>query len=92
MHLGHLVESGTTDEIFSNPVHPYTRSLLSAIPEPNPIVEKKRTSLSYDAKEQGVDYTKGSRQHLGGTHYVLATDDELKQWLEAAKEDVRQAA
>ena len=89
MHLGHLVESGTTDEIFSNPIHPYTRSLLSAIPEPNPEVEKKRTSLSYDAREQGVDYTQGKRQHISGTHYVLATDDELVRWLEDSKIDAR---
>lgn len=89
MHLGHLVESGTTEEIFSNPIHPYTRSLLSAIPEPNPEVEKKRTSLSYDAREQGVDYTQGKRQHIGGTHYVLATDDELVRWLEDSKIDAR---
>lgn len=40
MHLGHLVETGTTDEIFKNPIHPYTKSLLSAIPKPNPVVEK----------------------------------------------------
>ena len=89
MHLGHLVESGTTDEIFSHPVHPYTRSLLSAIPEPNPVVEKKRTSLTYDAKEQGVDYTKGSRHCIEGTHYVLATDEELEKWLAEAEEDAR---
>ena len=41
MHLGYIVETGTTDEIFQNPIHPYTRSLLSAIPHPNPIVEKQ---------------------------------------------------
>ena len=35
LHLGHLVEAGTTEEIFSNPIHPYTKSLLSAIPSPN---------------------------------------------------------
>lgn len=89
MHLGHLVESGTTEEIFSHPVHPYTRSLLSAIPEPNPIVEKKRTSLTYDAEEQGVDYTKGTRHCIEGTHYVLATDQELEKWLTQAEEDAR---
>ena len=48
LHLGHLVETGTTDEIFNNPIHPYTKSLLSAIPIPNPRVEKTRTSISYD--------------------------------------------
>ncbi len=42
LHLGHLLETGTTEEIFANPIHPYTRSLLSAIPLPNPVVEKRR--------------------------------------------------
>ena len=40
LHLGHLLETGTTEEIFENPIHPYTKSLLSAIPAPNPVVEK----------------------------------------------------
>lgn len=80
LHLGHLVETGTTEEIFSNPIHPYTKSLLSAIPHPNPHVEKKRKAMTYDAKEMGVDYTKGSQHHIGGQHYVLATDEELKKW------------
>ena len=39
LHLGHLLETGTTEEIFEHPIHPYTRSLLSAIPLPNPVVE-----------------------------------------------------
>ena len=38
LHLGHLVETGSKDEIFENPVHPYTKSLLSAIPHTNPRV------------------------------------------------------
>lgn len=92
MHLGHLVESGTTEEIFSHPVHPYTRSLLSAIPEPNPVVEKERTSLTYDINEEGVDYTKGKRQLLEGTHYVLATDEELQKWLKESEKSVRDIA
>ena len=57
LHLGHLVETGTTEEIFDNPIHPYTKSLLSAIPHPNPRVEKVRKSFTYDYKESGVDYT-----------------------------------
>ena len=40
LHLGHLVETGTSEEIFNHPLHPYTKSLLSAIPHPNPDVEK----------------------------------------------------
>jgi oligopeptide transport system ATP-binding protein len=82
MHLGYLVETGTTEEIFQNPVHPYTRSLLSAIPRPDPLVEKSRVAQSYDYRTQGVDYRKGVRHHLGGQHYVLATPDELERWTE----------
>ena len=83
LHLGHLVETGTTEEIFKNPIHPYTKSLLSAIPEPNPIVEKQRISLTYDYATSGIDYTKGKEQHIEGSHYVLATDEELKKWTES---------
>lgn len=82
LHLGYLLETGTTEEIFSNPIHPYTKSLLSAIPHPNPIVEKTRISESYDHNTSGIDYTAGVNQHIGGTHYVLATDEELKKWLD----------
>ena len=60
MHLGHIVETGTTNEIFDNPIHPYTKALLSAIPKANPVVEKKRIALSYDKAKEGVDYTVGS--------------------------------
>ena len=74
MHLGHIVETGTTDEIFENAIHPYTKSLLSAIPHPNPIVEKKRVALVYDKEKEGVDYTKGVEHKLSDTHFVLATD------------------
>lgn len=80
LHLGHLLESGTTDEIFANPVHPYTRSLLSAIPRPNPIVEKNRKVESYNYKASGIDYTKGTVHIVEGTHKVLATDAEFEKW------------
>ena len=80
MHLGHIVETGTTDEIFENAVHPYTKSLLSAIPHPNPIVEKKRVALVYDKEKEGVDYTKGVEHKISDTHFVLATDEEFAKW------------
>ncbi|MBQ8137278.1 MAG: ATP-binding cassette domain-containing protein [Clostridia bacterium] len=81
LHLGYMVESGTKEEIFANPVHPYTKSLLSAIPHPDPEVEKKRKSVPYDYATSGIDYTKGKEQLIGGTHKVLATDEELKKWM-----------
>lgn len=80
LHLGHLLETGTTEEIFENPVHPYTKSLLSAIPAPNPVVEKQRIALSYDYKTSGIDYNKGTNHLVDGTHYVKCTDDEFQEW------------
>lgn len=80
LHLGYLLETGTTEEIFSNPIHPYTKSLISAIPHPNPKVEKTRQSETYDYFTSGIKYEDGIRQHVDGTHYVLATDEELKKW------------
>ena len=80
LHLGYLVETGTTEEIFSHPIHPYTRSLLSAVPHPNPEVEKRRKSVAYDKNAAGVDYEKGVEHCVGGTHTVLATPEELERW------------
>ena len=80
MHLGHIVETGTTNEIFDNPIHPYTKALLSAIPKANPVVEKKRIALSYDKVKEGVDYTAGSYHKITDTHTVLATEEELAKW------------
>ncbi|MBQ9413453.1 MAG: ABC transporter ATP-binding protein [Oscillospiraceae bacterium] len=80
LHLGYMVETGTTEEIFANPVHPYTRSLLSAVPHPNPEVEKRRKLIPYDYKTSGIDYAKGAVHALGGSHTVLATDEELARW------------
>lgn len=80
LHLGHLLETGTTDEIFENPIHPYTKSLLSAIPTPNPIVEKTRSAESYDYATSGIDYTLGTEHHVGGTHYVKCMDEEFAKW------------
>lgn len=84
LHLGHLVETGTTEEIFENPIHPYTRSLLSAIPQPDPIGEKKRVALSYDYGEMGIDYKAGTSHFIQGQHYVLGTEDEIKSWSKKA--------
>ena len=61
MYYGKLVELATADELFAHPLHPYTRSLLSAIPLPDPNYEKKRQRIKYDplaahdySKEQPV--------------------------------------
>lgn len=81
LHLGHMLETGTTEEIFSHPVHPYTRSLISAIPLPNPDVEKKRKVVAYDYASSGIDYSVGENHLMEGTHMVFGTDEQIAKWI-----------
>ena len=78
MHLGHIVEMGTVEDIYDNAIHPYTRSLLSAIPHPDPDAEKDRKRFVYI--KGGVDYNIGTIRQLTDTHSILATDEEFSLW------------
>lgn len=80
LHLGYLLETGTTEEIFSHPVHPYTQSLISAIPNPNPLLERSRIAKQYHYKTSGIDYSAGMMRRVDGTHFVRCTQEELKRW------------
>ena len=80
MHLGKLLELGSSDQINDNPIHPYTKSLLSAIPLPDPDYELSRTRLVYDKSQ--VNYDVGSWIEVEPQHYVLGTETEVKKWLE----------
>ena len=68
LHKGRLVETGLTREIFSNPIHPYTRSLLSAVPQPNPAVERNRRLISFDSGNVGDN---GEFVRISLTHFVF---------------------
>jgi oligopeptide transport system ATP-binding protein len=83
LHLGHLLETGTTDEIFENPLHPYTKSLLSAIPSPNPVVEKSRIAMTYNYRTSGINYNEGTYHHVSGQHYIKCTDEEFAKYTQA---------
>ena len=69
LHKGYLVETGTTEEIFNDPRHPYTQSLLSAVPIPNPHVEKKRRLITYDGG--AAHYENAALLSISDTHFVL---------------------
>lgn len=48
MYLGHIMESGDNKDIYNEPLHPYTQALISAIPEPDPLIKKERIILEGD--------------------------------------------
>ena len=79
LHLGYLLETGTSDEIFRNPVHPYTKSLLAAIPRMNPVVQPENVRV-YDYTSSGIDYGLGKWHEISGQHKVWCTDHEFEQW------------
>lgn len=86
MYYGNVVELASSDELFAHPLHPYTKSLLSAVPFPDPIIEKNRTRIIYnpatdhDYSEQGPTY----REIVPG-HFVRCNDAEEKKYLEELK-------
>ena len=78
MYLGRILELGKADEIYNNPIHPYTKSLLSAVPQPNPDYERKRVRIPYEHEE-----TPANAEVLEARpgHFVLATKEQLKNWI-----------
>lgn len=75
MHWGKLLEIGSADAVYNHPLHPYTKSLLSAIPVPDPEVEKARQPLEYDTSIETDDKTRDMVEVNPG-HFVLATPEE----------------
>ena len=67
MYGGRLVEEAPAEELFSGPVHPYTRALLSAVPEADPVRDRSRVILEYDASTP----TGNSFVEVSSGHYVL---------------------
>lgn len=86
MYYGNLVELTTSDELFLNPLHPYTRSLLSAVPLPDPRYEKTRQRIIYKPAEVH-DYKedKPSLQEIKKGHFVYANDAEMKEYRKGLK-------
>lgn len=77
MYFGKMVELASSDELFAHPLHPYTRSLLSAIPVPDPHSEKKRTRITYNALA-AHDYSidKPSMREITPGHFVQCNNAE----------------
>ena len=81
MYYGKIVELGTSDELFAHPFHPYTRSLLSAIPLPDPITEKSRKRIEYKPVLDH-DYSKEgpTMREVYPGHFVLCNTEEFEKY------------
>ena len=80
IHKGKIVEMAETEKLFKNPLHPYTRALLSAIPLPDPIREKKKVLEIYDPSCHNYEKNPPKWVEIEQGHYILANDKEIEEY------------
>ncbi|MGL5506793.1 MAG: ABC transporter ATP-binding protein, partial [Paraclostridium sp.] len=80
MHHGKLVELTTSEELYNNPLHPYTKSLLSAIPLPDPEHERHRVRIKYDPKMHDYSEHQPKWVEIKPGHFVLGSEPEIAQY------------
>ena len=79
MYFGKMVELADSDELFAHPLHPYTRSLLSAIPLPDPIYERARKRIVYNPlAEHDYSVDKPSLKEVSKGHFVYCNNAEFE--------------
>ncbi|MGA3601977.1 ATP-binding cassette domain-containing protein [Lysinibacillus agricola] len=88
IYKGKIVELAETEKLFSNPIHPYTRALLSAVPEPNPYKERDKVVEFYDPSQHRYDIQPPSFIEMEEGHFVLANEEELERYRTSLKMEV----
>lgn len=82
LYKGQIMELAESEKLFANPLHPYTRALLSAVPQPDPIKEKDKQVLVYDPECHDYSEDKPSFVEIEEGHFVLANKAELAKYQE----------
>ena len=80
IYKGDIVEVAAAEELFDYPLHPYTRSLISAIPIPDPQLEKNKVLFTYDPSVHDYSEEKPSLQCIGNDHYVFGNTKEIEEY------------
>ncbi|MBQ8292867.1 MAG: ATP-binding cassette domain-containing protein [Bacilli bacterium] len=87
MYFGKIVELATSDELFKHPFHPYTRSLLSAIPVPDPITEKNRKRVTYNPMlDHDYSSEAPTMREVYPGHFVLCNTEEFERYQKECEE------
>lgn len=85
IHQGVIVELAETEELFKNALHPYTKSLLSAVPMPDPEVEKDKKLVVYDVSQHDYSTDKPSFVEITPGHFVWANQAEVAEYQKLIK-------
>jgi oligopeptide transport system ATP-binding protein len=85
IHKGKIVELAETEKLFANPLHPYTRALLSAIPLPDPRLERNKKVEFYDPNCHDYANNPPSWVEVEPEHFVLANEKELEEYYNRLK-------
>ena len=80
IHKGKIVEISETTELFEYPLHPYTKSLMSAIPVPDPIIEKSKKLYVYDPSMHDYSTEQPELTDLGNGHFVFGSPSEIEEY------------
>ncbi len=80
IHKGRIVEIAPTEVLFKYPLHPYTLSLLQAVPMPDPIIEKAKEVIIYDDSKRDLSGEKPKLQEIRPGHYVFANAREMEEY------------
>ncbi|GGE72132.1 ABC transporter ATP-binding protein [Priestia taiwanensis] len=78
MYRGRIVELASSEDLYERPMHPYTKSLLSAIPLPDPAYERNRKRIVYDASEHNYGTEEPVLREIRPDHWVLCSEAEYK--------------
>ena len=80
IYKGDIVEIADAEELFDFPMHPYTRSLISAIPIPDPALEKNKVLFTYDPSVHDYSEDKPELVDIGHNHYVFGNKKEIEEY------------
>lgn len=88
IYKGDIVEVATAEELFDFPMHPYTRSLISAIPIPDPNLEKHKVLFSYDPSQHDYSEDKPELTDIGHGHFVFGNKKEIEEYKRLREEGI----